>query len=254
MNVRNNVFTACSVVFIASACMKVNFWFSREQQQFCQNFRTLRFKKISKATPMFSMVRNSNVQSPATRRKRDELQRTLRSLPDATAVPQRQRAARCGGDIVGTARTFLWEKEWNQGGRVWHSMKLLHISCNLLLEPKCYLSPIMSQSQYKFCLGDRPQIWPRGRAMGSGVVPRETPPYQSYNVFAETEMLSLSVYEPIAIQILLGQGIWCGLSFVSKSFLILTLTYLHKINYFFFQSSRVQRCLQIRIIIIIFIV
>ena len=35
------------------------------------------------------------------------------------------------------------------------------------------------------------------------MVPRETPPF-SYNLFAGTEMLSLSVYEPIAIQILHG--------------------------------------------------
>ena len=84
-------------------------------------------------------------------------------------------------------------------------MKLLHISYNIcLLEPKCYLSTFASQSQYKCCLGDRPPILgrglPGGRAWNNVKVLRIR-----YNLFAGTEMLSLSVYEPIAIQILLEE-------------------------------------------------
>ena len=71
-----------------------------------------------------------------------------------------------------------------------------------LLEPKFYLSPFTSQSQYKFCMGGPTPMWPRGRARGSGVVPRETPPYLPWS--ADIKMLFLSINEPIAIQILLG--------------------------------------------------
>ena len=63
------------------------------------------------------------------------------------------------------------------GGRVWYPVRLLHISYNLFAGTKCYLSQFTSQSQYKFSLGDRPPIWPRGRGRAFGVVPRETPPY-----------------------------------------------------------------------------
>ena len=39
------------------------------------------------------------------------------------------------------------------GGRVCYFVKVLHIRHNLFLEPKLYLSLIMSQSQHTFCLG-----------------------------------------------------------------------------------------------------
>ena len=61
----------------------------------------------------------------------------------------------------------------------------------------------MSQSQYKFCLGDRPTIWGGVELRGRVWYPVKVLLIR-YNLFAGTEMLSLSVYEPIAIQILLG--------------------------------------------------
>jgi hypothetical protein len=70
-----------------------------------------------------------------------------------------------------------------------------------LLEPNCYLYPFTRQSQYKFYLGGRPPIWPRGRAIGGRVWYPMKFPHISYILFDGTEMLSLSVYEPIAVHI-----------------------------------------------------
>src|SRR5208282_5030148 len=72
-----------------------------------------------------------------------------------------------------------------------------------LPEPKCYLSPFTSQSQYKFCLGDHPPIWRRDRARGRGWYLVKLL-HSRYHLFAGIEMLSLSVYEPIVKEILLG--------------------------------------------------
>ena len=87
-------------------------------------------------------------------------------------------------------------------GRVWYPLKLLHISYNLFAGTYMLSLSVYESIAIQILLwGDRPPMWPRGRARGLGVVPRETPPYYSYNLFSGTDMLSLSVYEPIAIQI-----------------------------------------------------
>jgi len=72
-----------------------------------------------------------------------------------------------------------------------------------ILYPKRYLSPFTNQSQYNFARGRVPQT-------GGGIELEVRVRYPAkvlrirYNLFAGTEMLSLSVYEPIAMQILLG--------------------------------------------------
>ena len=71
-----------------------------------------------------------------------------------------------------------------------------------MLEPKCYLCPFMSQSQYKFSLGDRPSIWGEGVELGGREWYLVKAHHGGHNLSIETETLSLSVYEPIAIQIL----------------------------------------------------
>jgi len=90
------------------------------------------------------------------------------------------------------------------GGQVVYPMKLLHISYNLFAGTEMLsLSVYEPIAIHRFCLGDHPPIWPRGRARGR-VWYRVKLLHISYNLFAGTEMLSISVYEPIAIQILLG--------------------------------------------------
>ena len=89
------------------------------------------------------------------------------------------------------------------GGQVWYPLKVLHIKYKLFAWPNCYLSPFTSQSQYKVCLGDRPPIWGGVELWGWVWNPVKLL-HIRYTVFAGTEMLSLFVYELIAIQILLG--------------------------------------------------
>ena len=76
-----------------------------------------------------------------------------------------------------------------------------------LLEPIRYLSPFTSLSQYKFCLGDRPPQFGEGVELGGRVWYPVKLLHIRYNLFAGSEMLSPSVYEPIAIQILLGRTV-----------------------------------------------
>ena len=61
-------------------------------------------------------------------------------------------------------------------GRVWYSVKLLHIGYNLFAGTEM-LSLSVPIAIHILLGGDRPPILGRGRASGSGVVPRETPPY-----------------------------------------------------------------------------
>ena len=70
-----------------------------------------------------------------------------------------------------------------------------------LLEPKRYLSPLTSQSQNKIWLGGTVPQFGRGVELGGRVWYTVKLLHIIYNLFAATEMLSLSVYEPIAIQI-----------------------------------------------------
>ena len=64
------------------------------------------------------------------------------------------------------------------GGRVWYPVKLLHISYNLFAGIDMLSLSVYEPIAIQILLGgDRPPIWPRGGVRGSGVVPRETPPY-----------------------------------------------------------------------------
>ena len=63
------------------------------------------------------------------------------------------------------------------GGRVYYPMKLLHISYNLFAGTEMQSLTVYELIAIQILLGGRPPIWPRGQARGSGVVPRETPPY-----------------------------------------------------------------------------
>jgi hypothetical protein len=80
-------------------------------------------------------------------------------------------------------------------------MKLIHLIHNLfagteMLSLSVY-EPIAIQILFR---GDRPPIWP-GVELGGWVWYPVKLHHISYNLFAGTEMLSLSVYEPVAIQI-----------------------------------------------------
>ena len=64
------------------------------------------------------------------------------------------------------------------------------------LEPKCYFSPFTSLSQ-KICMGAVPQFGVAVELGGRVWHPAKVLLIRE-NLFAGTEMLSLSVYEPIA--------------------------------------------------------
>ena len=90
------------------------------------------------------------------------------------------------------------------GGRLWYPVKLLHIRYNLFAETE-----ILSLSVYEpitmqiFAWGTVPQFWV-GIELGGRVWYRVKVLRIRYNLLARTETLSLSVYEPITIHILLG--------------------------------------------------
>ena len=71
---------------------------------------------------------------------------------------------------------------------MWYRVKVLYTIC--LLEPKRYLSPFMSQSQYKFCLGDRPPIWGEGVELGGRVWYLMKAHHNGHNMSIETNTLS----------------------------------------------------------------
>ena len=75
-----------------------------------------------------------------------------------------------------------------------------------MLEPKRYLSPFASQSQYKTLLGGTSPNFGEEVELGRRVWYPVNVLHIMYNLFAGTETLSLSVYEPIAfaIHILFG--------------------------------------------------
>ena len=86
-------------------------------------------------------------------------------------------------------------------GTRWNS-SILGTIC--LLVSKCHLSPFMSQSQCKFCLvGPSPNLGERVE-LGGRLWCNLKVLYIMHNLFAGTEMLSLTVYEPISIKILVG--------------------------------------------------
>jgi hypothetical protein len=59
---------------------------------------------------------------------------------------------------------------------VWYPVKLLHIRYNLFAGTEM-LSLRLRANRNKNLVWGRPPIWERGRVRGSGVVPREAPPY-----------------------------------------------------------------------------
>ena len=100
-------------------------------------------------------------------------------------------------------------------------MKLLHISYNLFAGTEMLSLSVYEPIAIQILLGGTIPQFGRGVELGSRVwlVPLESSLIR-YNLLAGTEKLSLSVYEPIAIQILLGGrppiwprvelGVWCG--------------------------------------------
>ena len=80
-----------------------------------------------------------------------------------------------------------------------------------ILYPKRYRSPFTNQSQYNFARGRVPQIGGGIELEGRVWYPAKVLRIR-YNFLAGTETLSLFVYEPIAMQILLGDRppIWVG--------------------------------------------
>ena len=98
-------------------------------------------------------------------------------------------------------------------GRVWHPAKAHHNGHNL-----CVITETLSLSVYEpiamqfFAWGTVPQFWV-GVELGDRVWYRVKALRIRYNLFAGTETLSIFVYEPIAMQILLGGTVpqfWVG--------------------------------------------
>jgi len=97
------------------------------------------------------------------------------------------------------------------GGRVWYSVKSSILGTICLPEPKPLLSPFTSQSPYAFC-GARPHFGEGVELGGQVEYPAKVLQFR-HNLFAGTETLSLSVYEPITIlifylgrRLILGKG------------------------------------------------
>ena len=93
---------------------------------------------------------------------------------------------------------------WQRGrvrGRVWYPVKLLHISYNLFAGTKMLTLSVYEPIAIQiFAWGDRPQFG-RGVELEGRVWYPVKLLHIRYNLFAGSEMLSLSVYEPIVIQI-----------------------------------------------------
>ena len=91
-------------------------------------------------------------------------------------------------------------------GRVWYPMKLLHISHNLFAGTEMLFPSVYEPIAIQILLGGGGTVpqFGRGVELGGCVWYPVKLLHISYNLFAGTEMLSLSVYEPIAIHILLG--------------------------------------------------
>ena len=87
---------------------------------------------------------------------------------------------------------------------MWYPVKAHHNGHNLsIVSETLSLSPFMSQSQYNIARGRVPKLG-EGVELGGRVRYSAKVLRNRYNLFAGTEMISLPVYEPIAMQILLG--------------------------------------------------
>ena len=87
---------------------------------------------------------------------------------------------------------------------MWYAMKLLHISYNLFVGTEILSSCVYEPYALQILLGGTVPQFGRGVELGGRVWYPVKLLHISYNLFAGTEMLYLSVYEPIAIQILPG--------------------------------------------------
>ena len=83
-------------------------------------------------------------------------------------------------------------------------MKLLHISYNLFAGTEMLSLTVYEPIAIQILLGGAFPQFGRGVELGGRVWYPVKLLHISYNLFAGTEMLSLSVYEPIAIHILHG--------------------------------------------------
>jgi len=87
------------------------------------------------------------------------------------------------------------------GGRVWYPMKLLHISYNLFAETEMLSLSVYEPFTIQILLGEIVPQFGRGVQLGGRVWYPVKLLHICYNLFAGTEMLSLNVYELIAIKI-----------------------------------------------------
>ena len=69
-------------------------------------------------------------------------------------------------------------EEVEPAGPVWFPVNVLYVNYSLFAGTKTLSVSIYEPIAIQILLGgDRPPIWPRGRARALSVVPRETPPY-----------------------------------------------------------------------------
>ena len=90
------------------------------------------------------------------------------------------------------------------GGREWYPIKLLHISYNLFAGTEMLSLSVYEPIAIQILLGGTVFQFGRGVELGGWVWYPVKLLHISYNLFAGTEMLSLSICEPIARQMLLG--------------------------------------------------
>ena len=90
------------------------------------------------------------------------------------------------------------------GGRVWYNVKVLHITHNLFAGADTLSLPVYEPIAKRVLWEGAHPIWGRGFVLGGRVWYPVIVLHIRYNWFAGNEMLSLSVYEPIAMPILLG--------------------------------------------------
>ena len=87
---------------------------------------------------------------------------------------------------------------------MWYRVKLLSIRCNLFAGTETPSLSIYEPIIIHILLGVQSPILGEGLSYGVGSATPLKVHCSSYNLFAGTETLSLSVYEPIAKQILVG--------------------------------------------------
>jgi len=93
------------------------------------------------------------------------------------------------------------------GDRMWYTVKLLHICYNLFAGTEVLSLSVYEPIAIQILLGGTVSQFGRGVELEGRVCYPVKLLHISCNLFAGTEMLSLTVYKPIAIQILLGRGL-----------------------------------------------